>query len=589
MSATVPPPLEGLAKYPKMTAWFSPPLLLRLLWRVILSDVFGQYADRRLIVAALDPVNDKELFERAQQFMPHKPNEEVWTFAPDADGAVWVDFVADLGDGFDATYAMASLLSQEKLAVGGLTLPRGQMLLMGGDEVYPRAAPETYQRQLRDPYDWAFPDPHPHLLKGPPVYAIPGNHDWYDGLVVFLALFSRKEHLHLGGWRTHQRRSYFAIQVTKTWWIWAMDSQLDDDVDQPQKDYFSAIAKKMDDNSKIILCGPEPGWLYTNKQGSKSLSAMSFVGWIAINQHRKMTIPLVLSGDTHHYSRYEGDDGVTQFITSGGGGAFLHPTHQVAPIVDLDRRSEDISWLDGKVKKLTLGRDVRTKDGRGEAVFPSKSESLAMLAGNAKFVIHNPGFAVVLGVGYWILALIGICIPFDILYLAPLVLIGGFWGYTKNQEGGGWKVFLTSFANGLVHAVALFVIAHLVARINADLFGTTGWTRLTFVLFAVEMVIVGGAAAGFLFGAYLYITSRWCDMNHNDAFSSMRLDSHRNFLRLRIKGDSVTVYPIGLNQTPGREDWCLNSEKDGSPAPVYTPASPLSPELIEGPITITAG
>jgi hypothetical protein len=32
--------------------------------------------------------------------------------------------------------------------------------------------------------------------------------------------------------------------------------------------------------------------------------------------------------------------------------------------------------------------------------------------------------------------------------------------------------------------------------------------------------------------------------NHNDAFSSIRLDSHRNFLRLRIKGDDVSIYPV---------------------------------------------
>jgi hypothetical protein len=119
---------------------------------------------------------------------------------------------------------------------------RGQVLLMGGDEVYPHASAEAYQKRLRDPYGWAFPDPHPKLLKGPPVYAVPGNHDWYDGLVLFLALFSRQEHLHLGGWRSHQRRSYFALQLTEAWWIWAMDAQLDDTVDQPQKDYFAAIA-----------------------------------------------------------------------------------------------------------------------------------------------------------------------------------------------------------------------------------------------------------------------------------------------------------------------------------------------------------
>jgi hypothetical protein len=587
MPVTPPPSLEELAEYPRMAAWFNPVLLTRLLWRVIVSDVFGQYADRRLIVAALDPVTPKELFDRARYFMPGQENQQVWTFSPDADGAVWFDFVADLGDGFDATYAIASLLAQETLTVGGHVLPRGQLLVMGGDEVYPRAAPETYQKQLRDPYDWAFPDPNPGLLRGPPVYAIPGNHDWYDGLVLFLALFSRREHLHLGGWRTHQRRSYFALQLTETWWIWAMDAQLGDDVDQPQKDYFIAIAKQMDPGSRIILCGPEPGWLYTGKKGSKSLGVIDYVACLADNRRRGLTVPLVLSGDTHHYSRYESDDGVTQFITSGGGGAFLHPTHQVEPTVDLNRPKENIQWMNGRVKKLILGQSVEDKVTK-EAIYPSRAESLSMLKGNVWFVLYNPGFALVLGVIYWLLGMVTVFDPVDGPYIAAILLFLGFWGYTKNQEGGGWKIFLVSLANAGAHLAALNWITERVSALNQDWLGAVLWPRLPFLIFAVEMILAGGVIAGFLFGVYLYVTSgwRWLNMNHNDAFSSMRRDSHRQFLRLRIKGDEVTIFPIALDAVPQRRDWQVNTKKSGSPPPAFVPSKPLAPHLIEPPITI---
>jgi hypothetical protein len=76
-------------------------------------------------------------------------------------------------------------------------------------------------------------------------------------------------------------------------------------------------------------------------------------------------------------------------------------------------------------------------------------------------------------------------------------------------------------------------------------------------------------------------------MNHNDAFSSMRLDSHRNFLRMRIKDDEVKIYPIGLTNTPKRSDWRLNDKKVGSPPPAYVPVSPLVPHVIEGPIVVS--
>ena len=54
-----------LSRFPKMTGWFAPGLLSKLLLRVVISDVFGQYADRRLINAALDTVPPEEHCRRA--------------------------------------------------------------------------------------------------------------------------------------------------------------------------------------------------------------------------------------------------------------------------------------------------------------------------------------------------------------------------------------------------------------------------------------------------------------------------------------------------------------------------------------------
>lgn len=102
------------------------------------------------------------------------------------------------------------------------------------------------------------------------------------------------------------------------------------------------------------------------------------------------------------------------------------------------------------------------------------------------------------------------------------------------------------------------------------------------------MASVGFLVGGFLFGAYLYVSSRFLNMNQNDAFSAMRLDTHRNFLRIRIKGDEVTIYPIGLTRIPKRAEWKFNDKKLGNPAPIYAPDDPLAPHLIEGPIVVNA-
>jgi hypothetical protein len=214
-----------LPRFPHMTGWFEPVLLGKLLLRVIVSDVFGQYADRRLMQAALDRASKKEHFKRAQ----------LGGLAPDEDGAVWLDYVSDLGDGFDATYAIAYLLAQPRLEVGEHVLPRGGVLVMGGDEVYPTALRDDYRVKMRIPYEFALPD-----MQGKsriPLFLLPGNHDWYDGLVNFLAMFCREKPTAIGRWQTKQRRSYFAARLTENWWLWGIDIALVRDMDQPQADY----------------------------------------------------------------------------------------------------------------------------------------------------------------------------------------------------------------------------------------------------------------------------------------------------------------------------------------------------------------
>lgn len=573
MVAKPPVSLEELGKYPRMTSWFNPRLLAKLLFKVIVSDMFGQYADRRLIVAALDTVSEAELFDRAQI-----------NLAPDADGAVWIDFVADLGDGFDSTYAIASLIAAETLQVGGHQTRRGRLLIMGGDEVYPLASRDNYRDRLLDPYGWAFPDAHSSSAAVVPVYCIPGNHDWYDGLVAFLALFARRQHLHMGRWRSKQRRSYFALQLTDRWWIWCTDTQLDQDIDQPQRDYFVAIAERMPEGSKIILCGPEPGWLYTEKS-TASLEILDYAVGMATGVRRRHKVPILLSGDTHHYSRYYADDTGTHFITSGGGGAFLHPTHQLEDSIN-------IRWLD-KATTLSLTADPAGSHAATDvpACYPSRDESRRLLNGDLWFWKQNAGFSLLLGGIYWVFAMALTARQHTDAYIIVfLLLTAGMIGYFGYQEGFRRpKVWVSGILHALAHFCVLVVLTWGFGWINESMFGLEGIWPWFFAL-ALEIVPTGLVLGGLVFGVYLLITCRWFDMNHNDAFSAMRLDCHRHFLRIRIKGDEVTIFPVGLDRAPRRRDWRINPNwnADSSSEPAYRSNDELQPRLIEGPIVVRA-
>jgi hypothetical protein len=110
-----------------MVRWFSTSVLVTTGRKAMVSALFGEYADSRLLQAALDPV-DKTTIQSRCNFVCRLP--------AGPDGSIWVDYVADLGDGFDSTYAIAYLLGQKSLEVEGLDypLPRGQALFMGGDQ-----------------------------------------------------------------------------------------------------------------------------------------------------------------------------------------------------------------------------------------------------------------------------------------------------------------------------------------------------------------------------------------------------------------------------------------------------------------------
>ncbi len=586
MTATPPPPLDVLARYPRMTGWFQPTLLLRLLRRVVVSETFGQYADRRLLVAALDTVSKKEHLRRARMLMEDGPGRIV----PDEDGAIWIDYLADLGDGFDATYAVACLLAQERLEVGGVETRRGQVLFMGGDEVYPDASAENYQRRLVDPYGWAFPDPDPQGAGGPSLYAIPGNHDWYDGLVSFLAIFTREGGSHLGGWRTRQRRSYFAVQVAPRWWVWGIDAQLADRVDQPQADYFALIARDMPEGSNLILLAPEPGWLYAEKRAERPLGVIDDVAAIAIRNCKGARIPLVLSGDRHHYSRYVAERGGTQFVTSGGGGAYLHPTHDLPERVAFAGDGGP-SWLDVGVKGIALGRDG--DEGRPgaapaapAALYPSRAESLRLLNRALLFPWLNPGFAGLFGVLYALMGAVAALLPVDSLNLVPLGFFALFHAYARRRESSTVFVAVVAFVNALAHAAAVFALLWLLRSFLHQLPVALSGPRGAFAMISLGMIVLGGAVGASLAGFAFFALSRWFGADPEDAFSGMRLDSHRNVLRIRIEGETATLHAIGLERPPARRDWRANAGREGAPAPAFVPARPLAPHLIERPVPI---
>ena len=108
---------------------------------------------------------------------------------------LWIDWVADTGDDRDVSQAVGRLIFAEYTVDepgGTLALPRGDILLFGGDTAYPVATSEEIHRRLLQPWNEVLREI--RGAPGPPrvLLGIPGNHDWYDGLDGFGRLFRRR-------------------------------------------------------------------------------------------------------------------------------------------------------------------------------------------------------------------------------------------------------------------------------------------------------------------------------------------------------------------------------------------------------------
>jgi hypothetical protein len=535
--------------------WLAPLLLLNTGLRTLLAILFGAYLDKRELQNALSG----DIFEQ-----------------PGTDGELWLDYVADLGDGFHATYSVAYLLAQPQLEVGGRTLPRGQVLLMGGDQVYPLAKSDGYENRTKGPYRAALPVPPPDGAQ-PTLFALPGNHDWYDGLTAFLRLFARRKDGHIGGWRTQQHRSYFAVKLTANWWLFAIDEQFGAYIDDPQLVYFEKATNDVGPEDRIILMTPSPTWVKAADKPDVYDAVDYFIRTILAPTGAH--VRLLVSGDLHHYARYSGED--RDLITCGGGGAYLLATHQLPEKLIVP-------------PKETLTRSAsRSREYGLVSRFPDKKTSQRM----SWSVFHrvptrNPGFATMLGIVQTLtmLAMAGAAsstggiqrlFSVPLVFMVVLIMTGAVL-FAQPPDANADK-HMRHWVLGLLHGFAQVALAAGGAWLWLELpFKDWDWPGPLVVAAVVYGPIIGFVATQ-LVSLYLLVASVF-DVNVNELFAGQGIEDAKSFLRMHIAADgTLTVYPIGIDKI------CRNwvADPDGEEHESWLrPVEPLTVRPIEDPITI---
>src|SRR6185436_690887 len=106
-----------------MVQWFDPPLLLRTTTEVLVSTIFGGHSDYRLIEALAvgnDTPHDYTKTYREEtdgQYLRDELDNCVVDESQSPREDIWIDYVADTGDGWNPTYCIAYYLAQPELSL----------------------------------------------------------------------------------------------------------------------------------------------------------------------------------------------------------------------------------------------------------------------------------------------------------------------------------------------------------------------------------------------------------------------------------------------------------------------------------------
>jgi 3',5'-cyclic AMP phosphodiesterase CpdA/uncharacterized membrane protein HdeD (DUF308 family) len=229
--------------------------------------------------------------------------------------------------------------------------PDVRFVVISSDVVYPTGALRDYEKKFWMPF------------KGvkKPVYAIPGNHDWYDALDGFAATFFEPE----AARSAMRARAQADLKLTLT-----TESIIDESItltDRWRKEYevptgFQKAPFFQLSTQNFVLITLETGverqidslqhrWLVNVLEASKGKFVMVVLGhpFYAIGEYqgsmnakfaelhallRSYHVPLVMAGDTHDLEYYRegfGKNETMHHFVNGGGGAYLSIGTAMAP------------------------------------------------------------------------------------------------------------------------------------------------------------------------------------------------------------------------------------------------------------------
>ncbi|MGB5025867.1 MAG: metallophosphoesterase [Saprospiraceae bacterium] len=501
----------------------------------------------------------------------------------------FIDYVSDTGDGFNETLSVLNFVTKD-IELENKVLKQGELLLFGGDQCYPYSSYDNYANRLFGPFLLAqtLNNSAKNLFELAPektLIALPGNHDWYDGLNSFTEYFCCNKIY--GTYKANQGRSYGAVKLKDNLWIWYLDMQLSENLNNRQIAYFTELVNQhqkgdafQDQLWNIILSVPQPYWFQKTIDWDDKMTTQieRFISELFLRKNpytieasdncegktykKVLSLKLILTGDIHHYHRFSLrlDQSLNesiyilnkhvkpiqdnlQLITSGGGGAYSYPTHH----------------LEDRTSRKPFQARINNHVLHYEKCYPDAFESWKqchscvwnILAKNFSFSLYILIAYLVFGfVNFLDLQKLTLIDPQRVqLYLwlniVGFIIIPGGIAYSmtdrldksfKNLEyyhKFGWILLVVALCL-LNITVCIFCL-----RLYESLFS---YFHLSFYLILGLLSIV----STFIFGLYIYLSHINFKLHDNEVFSISQINRFKNFLRIKIDKEKITIYPIGI-------------------------------------------
>lgn len=497
-----------------------------------------------------------------------------------SDDNFWFDFMADTGDGGNATYAVATTALAESVQdTDGQPLLRGELLLLGGDLAYPSASTLEYRYRFVEMFEAALPegDATTSLVRGQPftVAALPQNHDWMDSASTFGRYFLRnKQSRQFLEASIPQQQSYFCVRLPHGWWVLGFDFAMTDDMDRDQFEQFTNLLSDQSSpgigqQDRVILIYPHPVWTTPVSEGVCPGGALRYQLFEGLLGDR---IALRLTGDLHHYTRWTSQQ-EGQLVICGSGGAFTHPTHTRltnSPIV-LQRVDNAQAIPESAGCRVQMGIDDGQHQGTVHAFekvkgseFPPLAQSRRLALGNITALFGAGGtwadgnrwFAVLMGVLYLFssaLSASGLGMLLMFLMFGTLCMAIGWEALQEvSPKWPAWRRYGLTIGSSLTHTLCHCGLAWSIAHILP-------------VWVALGMFGTGALLGTLVFGTWLAVMS-WCGYLTNNGFSALALQNFKGFMRFKISADgTLHGYFVAIDKTP--RQWKIGIHK----RPIWEP------------------